>query len=594
MKRGLNQVLFQFTPGKTFDNPHDNAIEQVVNIEGDELENIDKQNLVNSIYYSAEDWDGGSTGFLPPDESNYAIIKPDKVISRVFPLVMRCKICGKVHDYSREREELQDSDNILCERDKCEGALTQIHHVLVCGDCSSIQNIYVPGCSEHGKKFIKLDDRADRYKNFKWVCKICDEVIGESLYGKCFDCDNTRMDATVHRASKAYRIHSMKKVDIEYSYSRTDEDSKENQEKSKVALGAYFGTFDHPQSTIENIMSLGGRDESNEQNLLKEDAIGEEQIEALKKNMPNLFEGDSKKRNIIQTVENLREDDELVSQNLMNYLLTLEEIDLDTVGGSKISISESSKDLMKDRGIDKIRLTSELPILTAVYGYHRTFDNPDKDHYPQLRSFNWVQSDGERKRPVYAKNTKTEAVFVTLDPEKVAKWLKSNNLIDETIDDKTKEQIKALVYNKMEPINPYETVNGYSDVSMYVHKLLHTMAHQMMKSGSLLSGLEETSLAEFLFPETLTFVIYANQSQSYTAGGLYTLVDRDIDRWLKNAYREGRYCIYDPVCSDQGGSCHACTHIGEVGCQYFNQNLSRATLFGEEAGTDDISGYWSD
>jgi hypothetical protein len=462
---------------------------------------------------------------------------------------------------------------------------------MVCGNCSEIQNLYVPYCNDHGRQYIQLDDRPDRYANFKWVCKICDETVREGVWGKCFNCDSN-MEPTVHRASKAYRVHSLKRVDIDYHYS-IDPDSQESREKSDVALGAYFGVFDHPHETIGDIMSLGGRESTKEEDLMEEEELGEEEIEALKRRAPNFFKDDNEKRNIIETSQSLQEDNgQMISQNLMNYLLTLEEIDIETLAESNVSVDESARDMMENRGIEEIRLTSELPILTAVYGYHRTFDDPENDDYPQMRAFPWLSSENDRKRPVYAKNTETEAVFVTLDPERVAEWLQENDLIDEEIEDKGREELKALIYNKMESIEPYDTVNEYSEVSVYVHRLLHTMSHQLMKSGSLLSGLEETSLAEFLFPEALTFAIYANQSQSYTAGGLYTLVDRDLDRWLKNAYREGQYCIYDPVCSNQGGSCHACTHIGEVGCQYFNQNLSRATLFGREAGTDDMNGYW--
>jgi hypothetical protein len=591
MKRGLNQVLFQFTPGKTFDNTEDNAIEKVIQIKGDNIDNVDKQNLVNRIYQSSQQWEGGATGFLPPEEDNYEIVKPEAVISQVFPLVFRCKKCKKVHDYSNDRDELRGSNGVSCERDNCDGKLTQIHHVMVCGNCSEIQNLYVPYCNDHGRQYIQLDDRPDRYANFKWVCKICDETVREGVWGKCFNCDSN-MEPTVHRASKAYRVHSLKRVDIDYHYS-IDPDSQESREKSDVALGAYFGVFDHPHETIGDIMSLGGRESTKEEDLMEEEELGEEEIEALKRRAPNFFKDDNEKRNIIETSQSLQEDNgQMISQNLMNYLLTLEEIDIETLAESNVSVDESARDMMENRGIEEIRLTSELPILTAVYGYHRTFDDPENDDYPQMRAFPWLSSENDRKRPVYAKNTETEAVFVTLDPERVAEWLQENDLIDEEIEDKGREELKALIYNKMESIEPYDTVNEYSEVSVYVHRLLHTMSHQLMKSGSLLSGLEETSLAEFLFPEALTFAIYANQSQSYTAGGLYTLVDRDLDRWLKNAYREGQYCIYDPVCSNQGGSCHACTHIGEVGCQYFNQNLSRATLFGREAGTDDINGYW--
>lgn len=49
---------------------------------------------------------------------------------------------------------------------------------------------------------------------------------------------------------------------------------------------------------------------------------------------------------------------------------------------------------------------------------------------------------------------------------------------------------------------------------------------------------------------------------------------------LMNAIREARRCVYDPVCRDHEGNCHACTHLAETSCRFFNLNLSRSFLFG--------------
>jgi hypothetical protein len=49
--------------------------------------------------------------------------------------------------------------------------------------------------------------------------------------------------------------------------------------------------------------------------------------------------------------------------------------------------------------------------------------------------------------------------------------------------------------------------------------------------------------------------------------------------WL-SSIRQTRRCVYDPVCYEREGGCHACTHLAETSCRFFNLNLSRAFLFG--------------
>jgi hypothetical protein len=108
------------------------------------------------------------------------------------------------------------------------------------------------------------------------------------------------------------------------------------------------------------------------------------------------------------------------------------------------------------------------------------------------------------------------------------------------------------------------------------------------------SGIQENNFAEFLFPEALSFAIYAKQTESYTAGGLYTLVNRRLPEWLRGAYQGGGQCFYDSTCANiWGGACHACLHTGEISCQHFNSNLSRIVLYGDRLGDVDYDGFWT-
>ena len=77
----------------------------------------------------------------------------------------------------------------------------------------------------------------------------------------------------------------------------------------------------------------------------------------------------------------------------------------------------------------------------------------------------------------------------------------------------------------------------------------------------------------------LTFALYSNHRFGATIGALTALFEQSVEEWL-NAVRDNQQCVYDPVCYERESSCHACTHLPETSCRYFNLNLSRSLLFG--------------
>ena len=95
----------------------------------------------------------------------------------------------------------------------------------------------------------------------------------------------------------------------------------------------------------------------------------------------------------------------------------------------------------------------------------------------------------------------------------------------------------------------------------------------------MLCGLDHTSLSEYVLPRTLTVALYCNHRFGATIGALSALFEQSLSEWL-NAVQETRRCVYDPVCRDRTANCHACTHLPETSCRFFNLNLSRAFLFG--------------
>jgi hypothetical protein len=127
-------------------------------------------------------------------------------------------------------------------------------------------------------------------------------------------------------------------------------------------------------------------------------------------------------------------------------------------------------------------------------------------------------------------------------------------------------------------VNLRETLHGDQREARMVFGLLHTLSHLSVRQAALLCGLDRTSLSEYILPRAVSFALYCNHRFGATIGALTAMFEQSLCEWL-HAVREMRRCVYDPVCRDRTGNCHACTHLAETSCRFFNLNLSRAFLF---------------
>jgi hypothetical protein len=140
--------------------------------------------------------------------------------------------------------------------------------------------------------------------------------------------------------------------------------------------------------------------------------------------------------------------------------------------------------------------------------------------------------------------------------------------------------------------NLRETIRGNDELRL-VFGLLHSLAHLCVRQAAVLCGLDMTSISEYILPRALTASIYCNHRFGATIGALTALYEQSFTDWLRSVQSQGQ-CIYDPVCRDRDGACHACAYLAETSCRYFNLNLNRAFLFG---GMDPVLqrrlvGYW--
>lgn len=292
-------------------------------------------------------------------------------------------------------------------------------------------------------------------------------------------------------------------------------------------------------------------------------------------------------------------------------------------------------------GIDEVAFIENFPITNAVFGYTRIDNDPDNSRLSSFPS-SAVNTSGDGT-PIFADTVETEAVQFSMNPERVFTWLLENSRLEEppstslreaiadsdlptdreiprpdhwdieVVDewlagtgvdvsqtepqsDWSEADIRAWLLTNVGEVPELEAMpidaEGEEMIAYMVYHLVHSYSHLALKQVAQLSGMSRTSMAEYLLPRALSFVIYSNQRTDFNIGGMYTLVESSLDDLLSGIDQRGNDCVYDPVCSREGASCHSCLYISEVSCTHLNRNLGRDFVYGSKSLSErGIRGY---
>ena len=229
-------------------------------------------------------------------------------------------------------------------------------------------------------------------------------------------------------------------------------------------------------------------------------------------------------------------------------------------------------------GLSRVALVADYPIVTATYGFSRAEYSPNEC---RLNPFPPDPSHGGRI-PLFVDQVQADALLLGLNGERVSEWLIRNGFAPTLPNGSNPaDALRAYFVQLFDDLSLRQTLGVDRPHARMVFGLLHTLSHFAVRQSALLCGLDRTSLSEYLLPRALTVAIYCNHRFGATIGALTALFEQSLAEWL-NAIRETRRCVYDPVCRDREGNCHACTHLAETSCRFFNLNLSRSFLFGGE------------
>lgn len=587
--KGKQQILFNYLPGKTFDFGK-SIIARIKSIRGYIYHDLNSSLVVRKVNEHAQAW---SESFRPAlrnallaDKSRFVLLDPKQVTAEFFPKVFWCseKTCNKVYDFT-------NSNNIPLQSKTCprckKGKLNQLRFIKI-HRCGHIEPLTPPKCEKCHSANMALDTRESvRISNFRWKCLDCQNVQTK-FEGKCFKCTwpvqdgkLERLDIEVFRSSKTYYVHSATLINIP----QNDYDIFFRNEEWHVISTAKFLDLQqlHGFKTYEfanniHIQVQGG-------NMISSDDLG-----IL---LERLNRGEISQAEFIAETLKLKDKKNPTIDDLKNEIVKITGLTddywkdakydvLDTIVpfeiGSYKQIEQNSTADQKARGmgIQKLSLLNDFPIIIAAYGFSRA------DHSPNLCFLNPFPIDREHngRIPIYVDKINADAVCFNLNYEQVIGWLRENGFIP-IVPNATSESFSAKAYfiNLFRNINVSEKLFQDNPEAKMVMGLLHTYSHLAIKHAALLCGLDKTSLAEYVIPKTLTFVIYCNHRFGATLGALTSLFEQSLLEWLTQIEVE-RKCVYDPVCYDKGGNCHSCTHLAETSCRFFNLNLGRVYLFG--------------
>lgn len=612
MTRGKQQVLFNYLPGKTFDFDKSNLLAQITSIRGMQKNDMNVSLVLQAIERYTSAWQENLANiFHKPRPDQFVLLQPTRAFSQTYPKVLWCqeKSCGRVFDCNG-RDRLP-STCLTCQN----GQLIQLRWIKV-HRCGQIEELTPPyrcqKCGTTGGQF-RLDTRdSERITGFRWICCNCNQV--SNLFGGyCRACDwqemtgdpdarLKQMSIEVHRAGRTYYPHYVELLNQPGS----EMNAFLNMNDWQLVTAASF--FELPQMQGQLLMHFAEKQEqiSQEQFELSEDEVARlrdigytdvqiEQHREMQEALGDIRRTNSHNQsatNICQVlVEQSGVSEDIwreAGQEMLEAVLptqtgqTQELFQLDNPSPNQHTAGKIARSM----GVVNLTLTTDFPMTLATFGYSRVAYEPNEC---SLNSFP-ADADHQGKFPIFVDVVQADAIIVRLDADRVWKWLVENKYSPILPKSATNPSVgrKGYFVQLFQDISMRQLLTNEKAEARMVFGLLHTMSHLFVRRASLLCGLDRTSLAEYVLPRALTFAVYCGHSQGATIGALASLFEQSLAEWLSQIFSDTRRCLYDPVCHQQnGGNCHACTHLAETSCRFFNLNLGRSFLFG---GPDDELG----
>jgi hypothetical protein len=592
--RARTQVLFQYMPGAVF-NHTTYGLCRVSSVDLDPNVEVNAGTLFEAVSEYLGHWEAEMRTAFPdasPAGANrlFQIGSPSRVRFQPYPDLFQCAGCGQVHSLRSLRRGRRIVNHGSCP--SCGRRLHQIRYVEA-HNCGRVETLFLPSCDRHGGDAVTFEDTG-RFRTAVWRCRACHGRVLQGTRQRPCNCTygrqnpaDRRMKGYVVTDPGLYQVHTLPFLNL--SPAEVDE-ILNDPDGRLLALARACGVLREPVSaTVAKRAAVGTETQTELARFverLRETGIPEDllqtQLNAIRPTGGNTQEIITSVANAFGTeievlrgriprrvVEHAAIIDAPGSKDLAEVQRELDAVgDLEGSGAIREAVRSSQQ-----MGLSNLRALSDFPIALCAVGYTRVTRSP------QQSEINTFPSTSEDSRiPLYVLTNTTEAIYFQLDPLRVLDWINRNAIAHTPAADTALEAwaiIHARVPGLLRTRNEPEYI---APASVAVRTLLHSISHALLKNVEW-SGYDPASVGEFLFPETLSCVLYANRYQETKVGGLLTLFERGLAMWLQRSRDDARACLYDPICEDEGGACSGCLQR-EHGCTEFNQELSRATLFG--------------
>ena len=606
MRRGRGQVLFKFMPEQIVDYADNHAIGKVARIRGKEIQNVDMIRLLDTIRRYASRFQDRIQGFprnwMPED---FILIEPTCIELDLFPLTFFCKSCHRASRFGSVQDFEKATSRYGYRCPKCKKGELQQFDIVHFHTCGRIETLVVPKCDDHGTESVILEKfGSSSIKRWIWQCNHPEHGATPRNLSRvgahCYSHPKPEfMSHGPFSSSYVYYPESLVLVNVPPL-------SKKNaitDDVWKLVLAEYLGLV--PIGTAKELGSgkfeLRNTSSIEEmRNSLIEEGIPSDHVDKIiaRIRMPaglGEIKGqiDSVNKLIDLNGDNLAK----VASQIFNYtqIISMEGTEsiskaISRAEGLNAERIRQAPRRLSELGFANAFITTDFPLVRATFGYSR--GDPERN-VSTLRAFPHNQ-DFEKFTPIYGAQTQTEAIVLRIDQIRVLKWMHSNGWISH-LPSGDASALNAWFLQNVKPnaIPTYQEVPNEEVVTKWVYRLTHSLSHLLLRHISAIAGIDRDSLGEFLFPNIPAFAIYANNSQEFQLGGLYTLFENSIAPWLEVAFEEVRHCLNDPICIESETSCHACLLLSEISCEHFNRELGRDVIIGSRRSQPKI-GFWSE
>ena len=437
MQRSRSQVLFSFLPQAVFRH-EDRLFGQVATVDGVRQSRLNESVVFEEISRYLQLWDDNARHDLPLPTADrrreYAILTPETVRWEVYPLVFECtrRNCGRVRSF-REARDVAKSPR--CSH--CGGGMRQLGFYNA-HNCGRTQPLYIAKCSMHGYDHITFENTGS-FTTATWRCRGqgCNNAVVRQTNQSPCSCGRypgrdlvVRMRAHTLDDNRAYTPHSIDLVNIDSS---VFQDYQKHPARDQIALAHYLGLVNSLRDGITqaNATSGGTRMSAAEWELKASSyrmmGLGEADIAVLRATYGPAESGLASvdvSAAVLDVVAPQRRVYERAAVYDLSEVRRLTLADQRSSAAARndpgvVEVLDKAQTLASEMGLSEVAVSWEFPIAKVVFGYSRESPTPGE---ADLRGFRH-QAHHEGKHPVYAVETETEAVLVTLDAVGVCEFL---------------------------------------------------------------------------------------------------------------------------------------------------------------------------